>query len=94
MHIDGAKLACYSFNNKLPASILSGWADAIGLLVDLKVAADEEMRQRVRDTGGYADVMVVSDASGIETATAIMVWDDRPFATVTPYSDDYFVQTF
>lgn len=73
---------------------LSGWADAIGLLVDLKVAADEEMRQRVRDTGGYADVMVVSDASGIETATAIMVWDDRPFATVTPYSDDYFVQTF
>ena len=78
----------------LLGTTLASWLIALSIPGTVKIVADLITCEEIYEKGGYAEVMVVSDASGIETSTALLVWDNYPYAVFVPFNDNYVWEAF
>ena len=73
---------------------VKAWIYALSIPNAIRIIGNYVACNRILEAGGYAEVMVVSDASGIETSTSLLVWDDYPDAIFVPFNDNYVWEAF
>ena len=73
---------------------VKAWIYALSIPNAIRIIGNYVACNRILEAGGYAEVMVVSDASGIETSTALLVWDNYPYAVFVPFNDNYVWEAF
>lgn len=58
--------------------LIPSWGTAFSALFSLKLLALSSQSDSVKEAGGYAQIMNIRDASGIENATYIRGWNTYP----------------